>query len=508
MNPTVEIDQLESEFRAARAQNKLTAALATQLSARAAILTIAHHEQGHGHLRPAVQLLCEIASQSEPGIARAGTTGLFPELIERLNDSFAPSACALYDQVFAQVIDFHRRLPAAREFDQSLKRFGLFNEPDLLTRKSQILKSHIPNPTSFNSVRKVMLLSRVTIGADIAVTSVLINKLRPLLPQAEFVLLGSPKLRELFGGDQHIRVREIKYERGGTVLARLTSWLDVVAAVDDERRDLSNEELWLLDSDSRLTQLGLLPLLTDERNYFFFESRSYRPNSAAPLGQLTSQWLAELIGDQATTFPFIALHNQLRQFGQTIAAKLRCASATHHHLITISFGVGGNERKRISAEFEQQLVHHLLPDARLILDKGASEPERAVINRIVTQLRAQGRTVIEVNQQNAGEISAQEAINADVVTWDGGIGHFAALIAASDEYIGYDSSGQHIAAALGVPVLTIFVNSNSAKFAERWRPYGAGVSKVVRCEATELASRPDAARETLAQALRMRGYAD
>jgi ADP-heptose:LPS heptosyltransferase len=503
MNPTVEIDQLQSEFRAARAQNKLTAALATQLSARAAILTIAHHEQGHGQLRPAVQLLCEIASQSEPEIARAGTIGLFPELIERLNDSFAPSACALYDQVFAQVIDFHRRLPAAREFDESLKRFGLFNETDLLTRKSQILKSQIPNPTSFNSVKRVLLPSRVTIGADVAVTSVLINKLRPLLPQAEFVLLGSPKLRELFGGDQRIRVREIKYERGGTVLARLTSWLDVVATVDEERRDLSNEGLWLLDPDSRLTQLGLLPLLTDERNYFFFESRSYRPNSAAPLGQLASQWLAELIGDQVTTFPFIALTNQLRQFGQTIVAKLRRASAIHKHLITISFGVGGNERKRVSAEFEEQLVHHLLTDARLILDKGASETERAVINRIVTQLRAQGRTVVEVNQQNAAEMCAHEALNADVVTWDGGIGHFAALIAASDEYIGYDSSGQHITAALGVPVLTIFVNSNSTTFAERWRPYGVGVSKVVCCEAAELLGRTGAASAILSQTLQI-----
>jgi ADP-heptose:LPS heptosyltransferase len=32
--------------------------------------------------------------------------------------------------------------------------------------------------------------------------------------------------------------------------------------------------------------------------------------------------------------------------------------------------------------------------------------------------------------------------------WDGSIGAFAGLIADSDQYIGYDSAGQHIAAAM------------------------------------------------------------
>lgn len=508
MTPATEIEQVRAAFSAARTQNRLPLARAEEIAARAAALTVAHYEQGYGHLRPAVQLLCEVAAHPEPEVARAGVTGLFPELIERLNDSFAPSACALYDQIFAQVIDFHRRLPAGRALDEGLKRFGLFNEADLLARKSQILKSsnlksQISNRHSFNSVKKVLLPSRVTIGADVAVTSVLIAKLRPLLPNAEFVLLGSGKLRELFGGDPRVHVREIKYERGGTVLSRLTSWLAVAAAVEEERSGLSVDELWLLDPDSRLTQLGLLPLLTDERNYFFFESRSYRHESSLPLGQLASLWLGALIDDSTPAFPFIALPDQLHQFGQAIAAKLRRAVPCRPHLITISFGVGGNQRKRISAEFEEQLVKHLLTNARLILDKGATETERAAINRIVASLRAQGRTIIEVNQQNAAELSAPAEINADAVTWDGGIGAFAALIAASDDYIGYDSSGQHIAAALGVPTLTIFVNSNSETFAERWRPYGAGSSKVLRCEAAELASRPSAASEILSQAVQL-----
>ncbi len=58
------------------------------------------------------------------------------------------------------------------------------------------------------------------------------------------------------------------------------------------------------------------------------------------------------------------------------------------------------------------------------------------------------------------------------MAWDGSIGAFAVLIAASNQYIGYDSAGQHISAALGVKTLTVFVSVNNTTFAERWRPFG------------------------------------
>ncbi len=331
---------------------------------------------------------------------------------------------------------------------------------------------------------KVLLLSRVTIGADVAVTSVMIAKLRNLLPQAEFVLLGSGKLRELFGGDPRVRIHEIKYDRGGGVLSRLTSWIDVIEAVNDEARGLKPDEFWLIDPDSRLTQLGLLPLLKDERNYFFFESRSYRLGSATRIGQLTSLWLDEIIGATGEALPYVALPAKYQNFGQRICEKLRRAGASH--LAAISLGVGGNPRKRISDEFELELINRLIADSTLILDKGASAEEREQINRVVATLRANGKTVVEINEQNFAGVISQKKIEANAITWDGGIGAFAGLIAASDGYIGYDSAGQHIAAALGAPTLTIFVNSGSAVFAERWRPYGSGLIEVLNVEAARM----------------------
>ncbi|MCI0525379.1 MAG: hypothetical protein L0Y75_08975, partial [Acidobacteria bacterium] len=203
-----EATQSLAEFRDRRDGGSLNAEYASHLSLRAAENIINFHHEFDGYLRDAVTLLCEITASENPEIARAGVLALFPALVERLNDSFDPAACKLYDRIFAQVIDFYRRLPEARELDQALRDFGLMNESDLLTRKSRIsnpksqisnLKSPIPNPQSQISnlkspISKILLLSRVTIGADVAVTSVIIAKLRSLLPQAEFVLLGSGKL--------------------------------------------------------------------------------------------------------------------------------------------------------------------------------------------------------------------------------------------------------------------------------------------------------------------------
>jgi ADP-heptose:LPS heptosyltransferase len=41
-------------------------------------------------------------------------------------------------------------------------------------------------------------------------------------------------------------------------------------------------------------------------------------------------------------------------------------------------------------------------------------------------------------------------------------------------YVGYDSACQHLAAALGVPVIDIFAGHRSPRMLERWRPSGPG----------------------------------
>src|SRR5262249_51447028 len=166
-----------------------------------------------------------------------------------------------------------------------------------------------------------------------------------------------------------------------------------------------------------------------------------------------------------------------RNFGRLVVEKLRRAGASR--VTVVSLGVGGNQNKRVSEEYEIETANRLIKDSTLILDKGATGEEREQIDRVVASLRAAGRSVIEIDGARANAISS-EMIEADAVTWDGSLGAFAGLIAAGDRYVGYDSAGQHIAAALRIPTLTIFVNTSSPTFAERWRPYGPSVIKVFK----------------------------
>lgn len=101
---------------------------------------------------------------------------------------------------------------------------------------------------------------------------------------------------------------------------------------------------------------------------------------------------------------------------------------------------------------------------------------------MVTADGYESKIVIELSEATKPDLPADLLRQADIVTWDGSIGAFAGLIAASDQYIGYDSAGQHIAAALGVKTLTVFVSSNNATFTERWRPFGKGKVEVVNVE--------------------------
>jgi ADP-heptose:LPS heptosyltransferase len=58
------------------------------------------------------------------------------------------------------------------------------------------------------------------------------------------------------------------------------------------------------------------------------------------------------------------------------------------------------------------------------------------------------------------------------VTWQADSGAFCALVEASDLYLGYDSAGQHVAAAAGTPAVTLFVTSAGSRHLRRWSPHG------------------------------------
>ena len=472
------------EFRDLRARGALCTEVTEQFATEAAASFLHQFRASGEYLADRIALLAEIATLEEPCLSEPGRRATFPLLVERLSDSFDPKLCDLYDQVFTQMISHARRLRAGARLDAALQSFGLHTEKDFLERRSR-LRRRPPwrEAAEQRAVRRALILSRVTLGADVAVTSIVLQQAQRLFPQARRVLLAPPKARELFGGDSFLEVREVPYQSGGALLERLESWLDVVAAVEDEIRGLQPGDYVLLDPDSRFLQLGLLPALHDESRYFFFESRSFGETAGsggtATLSGLTVDWLNATFGGEESFLPQIYLRQQDEEFGRQLRRLLGAAGA--RCIVTMSFGAGGNDEKRLPDPFEEQLLTRLLAEGvTIVLDQGAGEVESERALRLADSVRRSGRTVTEISAESMRASAKNDSpLRCSMLTWQGGIGAWAGLIGASDEYIGYDSAGQHIAAAMGVPTVDIFSASVTPRFRERWRPSGKGIVRVV-----------------------------
>ena len=180
-----------------------------------------------------VEALCRLATSSNPDEARAGTDALFHDLVESLADRFEPRLCDAYVELFSRVIDFCRRLPRGADLDRRLSTFGLNDRRALLNRADRVRR---PKPFDLSraaGLRKILVLSRVTLGADIAVTSVVLAKLKQVAPHTAIKLVSGPKSAAFFASDTRISSLVLDYPRGGPLMERLDAWFapaDAVAA--------------------------------------------------------------------------------------------------------------------------------------------------------------------------------------------------------------------------------------------------------------------------------------
>src|SRR6266404_1511152 len=446
------------------------------------------------YLRDRIARLAELATCEDTRTAESATRALFTALVERLADSFEPDAVSLYNRAFAHVIQACRLDPRSSQLDRELEKLGLPGEEDLIARGDRLRnvypRTALSDPAG--AVQRVIVLSRVTLGADVAITSVIIERMKLSFPAAEIVLVGGTKAPELFGGDPRVRFKEIAYRRAGTTIERLLTWIDLLGCVRELTDGLTSDEYLIVDPDTRLTQLGLLPvertdltlrgshpcepdLAAQAREYLFFPSREYGSGGTQSLSELISMWLDVVFGESVTTYPRVNLRSDDIEAARNLTNKMRHGSRP---IIAINFGVGENHLKRVGGDFESSLVARLIQEgAAIVLDKGAGEDEISRADAVIaeaTGVERGGRRVraVEINEQTLAGVASSEQIEADVLVWNGRIGMLAGLIGESDLYIGYDSAGQHIAAALGVKCIDVFAGYCSPRMLERWRPKG------------------------------------
>ncbi len=349
----------------------------------------------------------------DPLIEEDGNAALFRIVVERLGDLFEPHLCRVYADLFAEVIA--RRIPG-QHAEHLVARYERVRKPRTIDR----------DPSN------VFVLSRVTLGADIAVTSVLLDAAKRRFPRAQIWFVGPTKSWELFASDPRLRHLPIAYGRRGTVDDRLSIWPQLRDAVCEPNSIV-------IDPDSRLTQLGLLPICSEE-DYYFFESRSYGAGGDESLSTLSHRWASETFG-AAETRPYI-----------------NTGLPAVKHACTVSFGVGENPEKRVANPFEEELLK-ILPRP-LLIDKGAGGEEAERVEH------------------------AAARAGSGITTWGGSFAGFAAHIQKSELYVGYDSAGGHVAAACGVPLISIFGGFASERMFQRWRPTGPGEIRIVRTDTT------------------------
>jgi len=431
------------------------------------------------HEEEYVRLLCEMATCfDDDELNRIGAAALFGIVIEGLCDDFEELQTETYNRVMCHVVSICRNMPMGAELDRQLKDFGLNSYDDLFSRIEKLRNNSDQYRKDMEPPQKILLLSRVTIGADVAINSVMIQRLTNMFPDAEIIVIGNSKLEKIYGGNPDIRIEIVDYSRHGGMFERFSVCHAVLEVINREFASNKQENMILVDPDSRLSQLGVLPLIKDE-NYLFFNSRgkdSY-PKKVS-ISELANHWLDMVFGESEFCYPRVWLHNKALDLATRFTEELRAAGC--QNIIAINLGVGGNSRKRLSEDFEKKLLLKLLeePKTVIILDKGFGEEEVERTNRLLGVFDKSVYPAIDT----FFEAMVGNRLSRGIVSVESDIGQIAALISKCDEFIGYDSACQHIAASLGIPTYTIFAGSNNTRFIRRWHACGPTKSEIIHVD--------------------------
>lgn len=426
------------------------------------------------------------AISEEPSLSHPATVELFTNLIEPLNDSFLPKDRKRYYRLFAEIVQEARKKETFSEIDQYLKRMGLFTRRDFLKRIITVSSKKPFFQRGLKGIKEVFFPSRVTLGADVAITSVLIQKAIRRFPRARMCILGSRKLHDIFGGNKRIEILPVDYPRRGNLKERLYSAIFAAKAI--EERATPNKFI-LIDPSSRISQLGMLPLVSDDNRYFLFEGVAESKSDRRSLSAHASDWANEVFcsetESQANSPKTLPAVFPQKEDCKKVENFLKANSLLNSRTIALSFGTGGNPAKRIGGDFEKKMVYSLLQKGfDLILDSGGDPEERERIEGMIAdagEMAKGGVYWLDERLISAAMIIAKTN-QPKLLIFSGRIGIFQAIIKNSCLYLGYDSLFQHIAAALGVPLVSIFCGYKTKLFPFRWHPSGKGLIRILKAD--------------------------
>ncbi|MBU0485970.1 MAG: hypothetical protein KKB30_15815 [Proteobacteria bacterium] len=428
-----------------------------------------------------INILCRMAGSDNPRISTAAVSTIYKKVIEVLCDDFTPSGAELCATILIKLICFVRKNKSGKPIATLLARLGYHDQEDLLKRYLQLCDKPPLDPAGPRKVKKIFILSRVTVGADVAITGIILQRLAACFPKALFVMIGPHHLPEIFSGMAEIKFINLECLRQGHLVDRLQYWPHLYDLIAEESKELAADEVLLFDPDSRLSQLGLLPLLRVDQT-FLFNSRSMRPeNNRSSLTALTNIWLNRILAENKFVLPKVSYAKHHREMAWTFCQKLRQNGC--NRLITINLGVGDNLHKRIPDPFEQKILTALLAEKNtiILLDMGVSSEEKTRVENLINLLKNLSIDTDFVNEKNFASQNIDFAHG--IIALQDSIGGFGAMINSSDCFFGYDSCCQHLANANQIPSVIMFTGHPNLRFIERWSPENiSGSTRIIPIE--------------------------
>lgn len=410
-----------------------------------------------------ISLLSQMALGTDIDLAKSATASLYGQIILPLCDDFTSHGVEMANSVLISMIQAFCRTQKGREARQILQDLHLTTRESFLARHRQLSKPHTLSHDNRRAVKKAFILSRVTLGADIAITSLIVSRLKKALPEAEIFLVGPDHLHRLFHNNG-LHYLELPFSREGSFLERMMIWPRLYHLITKETNDLAPQEILLFDPDSRLSQLGLLPL-THTPSTHYLCSRQDRADKLS-LSEITNNWLDHIFPDIPSCSPHFSINPHQMSLCQLFSGGIN----PNNFKIVINFGVGNDDNKRLADPFEEELLAALLarPNTLIILDSGKGKHEEALAKRLMAKMGERGYNTAEFSegQLTGAKISFQRGL----VRFTGKIDAMAGFIMASDLFIGYDSCGQHVATSTETPAIICFTGAPNKRFLERWQP--------------------------------------
>jgi len=439
-----------------------------------------------------IELLSELAFHQNKKVSDKVLEPLFGTLIHGLRNSFKKREGDAYLRIFPYFV------LAAREQSEIVKDWfkkmeisesdpldDLYKKSlELRAQKKQLTQSEI------NKIKKIIILSRGTIGAEILAAGVLFPPLIEHFKEAELIFVDSCGAGNQIFNHPRIKLVDkfvnkdgeelsLKWSRKSLpILERLEYPAILSEFISIETNNLSPEEYIIIDADTRLSQTGAMPL--SKNNHYFIDTVAERDDyeDNRSIATICSDYIGQLLNAPSIHYPQIYLSEGDKKIAQDT---WNCLGFNRRKIVLVSF-TSGFESKTLSPNFEKRLINKLIElGITPLIERSPDINEDKKNVGLVNYMKENGKEVIEIDLNKPLNLLDNKT-EAAIYTFQSKVGPLAALIEKSNLVISYDSKNQHISAALSTPFITIFTGHINNLFLKRWTPISKNFSRIVEVQ--------------------------